>query len=80
MARFTIRSSGEILPRRRQPQSVHRASYESSGSYSTTSIVSPLQSGQKVGRKNIATSEREPVYVSAPPRNDTAPVGLTVHQ
>jgi hypothetical protein len=62
MARFVIRSSGEILPKVWQPQAVHRASYESFGLCSTTSIVGSLQSGQKVGRISIATSEREPVY------------------
>jgi hypothetical protein len=41
------------VPRRRQPQAVHRASYESSGSYSTTSIVNRLQTGQEVGRNSI---------------------------
>jgi hypothetical protein len=57
MPPFAIRNSGEILPRLRQPQAVQRASYESSGSCSTTCIVSPLQSGQGVGRKSIATFE-----------------------
>ena len=42
MSSFTIRSSGEIFPRLRKPQITQRAWYESSGSYSTTCIVSPL--------------------------------------
>src|SRR6516225_5584639 len=54
MACFVIRSSGEILPKVWQPQAVHWASYESFGLCSTTSIVSPLQSGQKVGRISLA--------------------------
>jgi len=59
MACFVIRSSGEILTKVWQPQAVHRASYESFGLCSTTSIAGSLHSGQKVGR-NVATSEREP--------------------
>ena len=55
MASFATRSSGAILPKPRYPQSVHRASYESSPRYSTTSIVNPLQSGQNVGSRTIAT-------------------------
>src|SRR6516225_3634148 len=54
MACFVIRSSAEILPKVRQPQAVHWASYESFGLCSTTSIVGSLQSGQKVGRISIA--------------------------
>ena len=59
MACFVIRSSCGILPKVWQPQAVHCASYESFDLCSTTSIVGSLQSGQKVGRISIATSERE---------------------
>ena len=68
MAPFTSRSSGEILPRPRRPQVVQRASYESSRPYFTTCIVNRLQSGHRVGRRTIATSENK-----APPKGQARP-------
>src|SRR5215469_10038282 len=63
---FVIRSSAEILPKVSQPQAVHRASYESFGLCSTTSIVGSLQSGQKVGRISI-TPPGESQYMTLLP-------------